>query len=54
MTSTLILWRSLGIVMGVSLSSLILQNALTSHLESLVSGHNKTRVRIALFRKLEQ
>ncbi|KAI5378784.1 hypothetical protein J4E82_002234 [Alternaria postmessia] len=44
MTSTLILWRSLGIVMGVSLSSLILQNALTSHLESLVSGHNKTRI----------
>ncbi|KAF7671775.1 mfs general substrate transporter [Alternaria burnsii] len=44
MTSTLILWRSLGIVMGVSLSSLILQNALTSHLESLVSGHNKTKI----------
>ena len=51
MTSTLILWRSLGIVMGVSLSSLILQNALTSHLESLVSGHNKAIVRIALFTK---
>ncbi|KAB2110448.1 hypothetical protein AG0111_0g2 [Alternaria gaisen] len=44
MTSTLILWRSLGIVMGVSLSSLILQNALTSHLESLVSGHNKAKI----------
>ncbi|KAG9194520.1 hypothetical protein G6011_04555 [Alternaria panax] len=44
MTSTLILWRSLGIVMGVSLSSLILQNALTSHLETLVSGDNKAKI----------
>jgi MFS family permease len=46
MTSTLILWRSLGIVMGVSVSSLILQNALTAYLEQLVTGHNKTEVRI--------
>ncbi|KAI4628395.1 hypothetical protein J4E80_002534, partial [Alternaria sp. BMP 0032] len=44
MTSTLILWRSLGIVMGVSLSSLILQNALTSYLEALVTGHNKAKI----------
>jgi hypothetical protein len=48
MTSTLILWRSLGIVMGVSLSSLILQNALTAYLEQLVTGHRKDEVRIAL------
>jgi MFS family permease len=33
MTSTLLLWRSLGIVMGVSFSSLLLQNALTVYLE---------------------
>jgi MFS family permease len=46
MTSTLILWRSLGIVMGVSVSSLILQNALTAYLEQLVTGHNKNEVRI--------
>jgi MFS family permease len=46
MTSTLILWRSLGIVMGVSVSSLILQNALTAYLEQLVTGHNKSEVRI--------
>jgi MFS family permease len=54
MTSTLILWRSLGIVMGVSLSSLILQNALTLHLEALVTGHNKAKVRAtsALIRML--
>lgn len=45
MTSTLILWRSLGIVMGVSLSSLILQNALTLHLERLVTGRHKDEVR---------
>ncbi|KAI4938317.1 hypothetical protein J4E85_000757 [Alternaria conjuncta] len=44
MTSTLILWRSLGIVMGVSLSSLILQNALTSYLEALVTGYNKAKI----------
>ncbi|KAF1846764.1 MFS general substrate transporter [Cucurbitaria berberidis CBS 394.84] len=44
MTSTLILWRSLGIVMGVSFSSLILQNALTEYLEQLVTGHNKAKV----------
>jgi MFS family permease len=35
MTSTLLLWRSLGIVMGVSFSSLLLQNALTVYLERL-------------------
>lgn len=45
MTSTLILWRSLGIVMGVSLSSLILQNALTMYLEAFVTGRNKEKVR---------
>ncbi|KAH7395018.1 major facilitator superfamily domain-containing protein [Phaeosphaeria sp. MPI-PUGE-AT-0046c] len=44
MTSTLILWRSLGVVMGVSVSSLILQNALTAYLEQLVSGHNKDEI----------
>lgn len=44
MTSTLILWRSLGIVMGVSFSSVILQNALTAYLERLVTGHNKDEV----------
>jgi hypothetical protein len=45
MTSTLILGRSLGIVMGVSFSSLILQNALTAYLEQLVTGHEKLEVR---------
>ncbi|KAH7068925.1 major facilitator superfamily domain-containing protein [Paraphoma chrysanthemicola] len=48
MTSTLILWRSLGIVMGVSFSSLILQNALTAYLEQLVTGHRKDEVRISI------
>ncbi|KAF2855609.1 MFS general substrate transporter [Plenodomus tracheiphilus IPT5] len=47
MASTLILWRSLGIVMGVSLSSLILQNALTLYLERLVTGRSKDKVRFA-------
>ncbi|KAF2747843.1 MFS general substrate transporter [Sporormia fimetaria CBS 119925] len=44
MTSTLILWRSLGIVMGVSLSSLILQNALRGNLERLVKGVDKVKI----------
>lgn len=44
MTSTLILWRSLGVVMGVSLSSVILQNALTAYLERLVTGADKADV----------
>lgn len=44
MTSTLILWRSLGVVMGVSLSSVILQNALTAYLEQLVTGADKADV----------
>lgn len=44
MASTLILWRSLGIVMGVSLSSLILQNALTVYLERFVTGHGKDKI----------
>ncbi|EDU42104.1 conserved hypothetical protein [Pyrenophora tritici-repentis Pt-1C-BFP] len=44
MSSTLILWRSLGIVMGVSISSLILQNALKMNLEKLVTGHNKAKI----------
>lgn len=45
MSSTLVLWRSLGIVMGVSFSSLVLQNALTAYLGRLVTGHHKDKVR---------
>ncbi|KAJ4301381.1 hypothetical protein N0V90_003473 [Kalmusia sp. IMI 367209] len=41
MTSTLILWRQLGTVMGVALSSLVLQNALTAYLNALVTGRHK-------------
>lgn len=44
MSSTLVLWRSLGIVMGVSFSSVILQNALTAYLEHTVTGHNRAEV----------
>ncbi|KAH3906752.1 hypothetical protein HBI56_062600 [Parastagonospora nodorum] len=44
MTSTLLLGRQLGIVMGVSLSSLILQNSLTTYLEQLVTGHKKNEI----------
>jgi hypothetical protein len=51
MTSTLLLWRSLGVVMGVSFSSLILQNALTAYLNALVTGRHKDEVWVRYDRK---
>jgi hypothetical protein len=44
-TSTLILWRSLGGVLGVATSSLVLQNALLFFLEETVNGPEKQDVR---------
>jgi len=43
-TSTLILWRSLGFVLGIAGSSLIVQNALWRYLEMNVSGPEKQQV----------
>ena len=43
-TSTLILWRSLGMVLGVASSSLVLQNALLHYLNEFVVGPDKERV----------
>ncbi|KHJ35078.1 putative major facilitator superfamily transporter [Erysiphe necator] len=43
-TSTLILWRSLGTVFGVSLSSLILQNTLRFFLDRNVIGPDRKQV----------
>ena len=43
-TTTLSLWRSLGTVMGVALSSLILQNALILYLDQLVTGEDKVDI----------
>lgn len=43
-TATLILWRSLGTVLGVASSSLVLQNALVSFLDSYVVGERKWEV----------
>lgn len=37
-TTTLSLWRNLGIVVGVSISSLVFQNMLNVHLEREVTG----------------
>lgn len=45
-TSTLVLWRSLGTVMGVAVSSLIVQNALLYYLRHFVSGPQKYEVRL--------
>jgi hypothetical protein len=44
-TSTLILWRSLGMVLGVATSSLVVQNALFVYLEKNVKGPDKDNVR---------
>jgi MFS family permease len=41
MSSTLMLWRNLGTVMGVAISSLVLQNALLARLEKYITGPNK-------------
>jgi len=43
-TSTLILWRSLGMVLGVASSSLVMQNALLHFLNTKVSGPEKDDV----------
>jgi hypothetical protein len=40
-TTTLSLFRSLGTVMGVSISSLILQNALLAYLNLMVTGEDR-------------
>lgn len=44
-TGALILWRSLGTVMGVCISSMIVQNSLLHDLETYVSGPEKHHVR---------
>lgn len=43
-TTTLVLWRSIGTVMGVAVSSLILQNALFMYLNQMVTGKNKAEI----------
>ena len=43
-TTTLVLWRSIGTVMGVAVSSLILQNALFMYLNKMVTGKHKAEI----------
>ena len=43
-SSTLILWRSLGMVLGVASSSLVVQNALVHYLDKFVVGPEKEEV----------
>jgi hypothetical protein len=52
-TSTLILWRSLGMVLGVASSSLVLQNALLYYLNEYVVGPDKDRVSRCLEKMIE-
>lgn len=44
MTSTLSLWRNLGTVLGVAISSLIVQNSLLVYLEQYVTGPDKAQI----------
>jgi hypothetical protein len=48
-TSTLILWRSMGMVLGVATSSLVLQNALFYYLRELVTGPDRDKVSFTPF-----
>lgn len=43
-TSTLLLWRSIGLIIGVASSSLVVQNALVWYLEAYVDGPEKETV----------
>ena len=43
-TSTMPLWRSLGMVIGIASSSLVVQNALVMYLNQFVTGPDKARV----------
>lgn len=43
-TTTLVLWRSLGQVLGVAVSSLVVQNSLLKYLETNVTGPDKEKV----------
>ena len=53
-TSTLILWRSLGMVLGVAVSSLVLQNALVMYLKEMVTGPDRENVCLRLISSLLQ
>ena len=44
MVTTMILWRNLGIVLGVAISSLVLQNGLIVYLNMFVTGSDKQEV----------
>lgn len=52
-TSTLILWRSLGGVLGVATSSLVVQNALLHYLQQLVRGDRRDQVIAAVRKSVE-
>ncbi|CAM1511369.1 Fc.00g088820.m01.CDS01 [Cosmosporella sp. VM-42] len=53
-TSTLILWRSLGMVLGVASSSLVVQNALVHYLDEFVKGDAKEEVIRRVRRSVEE
>lgn len=43
-SSTLILWRCLGLVLGIALSSLVIQNGLVYYLNEFVRGDDKLEI----------
>lgn len=52
-TSTLLLWRSLGGVLGVAMSSLVVQNALLHYLREMVHGDLRDEVIRSVRRSVE-
>jgi len=52
MTTTLSLWRNLGIVLGVAVSSLIVQNGLRVYLDAFVTGAHKADIISAVRRSV--
>lgn len=47
-TGTLILWRSLGSVVGVAVSSLVIQNGLVRYLDLFVTGTPEEKLDVSL------
>jgi hypothetical protein len=52
-TSTMTLWRSLGMVLGVASSSLIVQNALVVYLNRFVTGKDKDKIVLDVRKNIE-
>jgi fucose permease len=52
-TSTMTLWRSLGMVLGVASSSLVVQNALVVYLNRFVTGEDKEDIVVKVRKNIQ-